>query len=161
MTPESAHPTGAAPRPAALTALLDVNFLVALFDPEHVHHESAHAWLAANRELPWASCPLTENGLVRILSNPDYPGRHTTLADAAHRLREFQASGEHVFWADTVSVCDEAVIDVRHLRGHRQVTDVYLLALAVANGGRLATFDRTIAIAAVPAATVRSIAVIG
>ena len=88
-----------------MIALFDVNVLVALFDPDHVHHRSAHDWLAANREAGWATCPLTENGLVRILSNPTYSGRRTTIEDAVDRLEAFRASGDHRFWPDTVSLC--------------------------------------------------------
>ena len=123
--------------------LLDVNVLVALFDPEHINHEAAHTWFAANLGSGWATCPLTENGLVRILSNPAYPGRRTTVADAVGRLRQFTQSGGHTFWAHEVSILTPASVDTPHLTGHRQVTDTYLLALAVIREGALATFDRT------------------
>ena len=135
-----------------MVALLDVNVLVALFDPAHAHHEAAHAWLGRNRRSGWATCPLTENGLVRVLSNPAYPGRRTTVRDALRRLAEFRQSGEHTFWPDSASLCDERLIRPAHLLGHRQLTDVYLLALAVANGGQVATFDRSIPLAAVDGA---------
>jgi uncharacterized protein len=125
-------------------ALLDVNVLVALFDPQHVQHEAAHAWFGAHREKGWASCPLTENGLVRVLSQPAYPGRRITPADAVEGLIAFRNSGRHTFWPDTVSVCDGSTFRFQHIAGHRQLTDVYLLALAVEHRGRLATFDRGI-----------------
>ena len=80
--------------------LLDVNVLVALFDPSHIHHEAAHAWFGPRREEGWATCPLTENGMVRVLSNPAYPGRRTTVADAVSRLTAFAASGHRKFWPD-------------------------------------------------------------
>lgn len=127
-----------------MIALLDVNVLVALFDPEHVHHQTAHAWLGAHRDEGWASCPLTENGLVRVLSHPAYPGRRTTPADAVERLTAFRAGGNHSFWPDGLSLCDGSTFRFRHIAGHRQLTDVYLLALAVHHGGRLGTFDRGI-----------------
>jgi predicted nucleic acid-binding protein len=69
-----------------VVTLLDVNVLVALFDPVHVHHEAAHKWFGQNRKSGWATCPLTENGMVRVLSNPAYPGRRTTVHDAIRRL---------------------------------------------------------------------------
>ena len=132
-----------------MISLLDVNVLVALFDPLHLHHEAAHAWFAANRRKGWATCPLTENGLARILSNPSYPGRGTTLLDALQRLETFRLGGDHTFWPDSVSVRDASLFRGEHIGGHRRLTDVYLLALAVSRGGRLATFDRRISIAAV------------
>lgn len=135
-----------------MTALLDVNVLVALFDPMHAHHEAAHAWFAENRRDTWATCPLTENGLVRIISNPGYPGRMTTIGDAIARLDSFRESGHHTFWSDSVSLCDEA-FKPAHFQGYRQLTDVYLLALAVENDGRLATFDRGVPLSSVHGAT--------
>jgi toxin-antitoxin system PIN domain toxin len=123
-------------------ALLDVNVLIALFDPDHVHHEAAHAWLSAHRSSGWATCPLTENGVVRILSNPAYSPAAERPAEIARRLAAFRESGDHVFWPDDVSVCDARVFDLSV--GHRRITDVYLLALAVRRDGRLATFDRSI-----------------
>jgi hypothetical protein len=131
-------------------ALLDVNFLIALFDPDHIHHEAAHAWFAAHRSLGWASCPLTENGVVRILSNPAYSPSPERPADIARRLSSFRESGDHVFWPDDVSLCDSTLFNLSV--SHRHLTDVYLLGLAVRRGGRLATFDRSIPLKAVPEA---------
>ncbi len=134
-----------------MIALLDVNVLVALFDPMHANHEAAHQWFAESRRQGWATCPLTENGLVRVLSNPRYPGRMTTIGDAITRLVSFRESGHHNFWPDSVSLCDEAVLPA-HVQGYRQLTDVYLLALAVMNEGRLATFDRGVPLSSVDGA---------
>lgn len=131
-----------------MVALLDVNVLVALFDPEHIQHDAAHKWFARNRKRGWATCPLTENGLVRVLSNPSYPGGRTTISDAVQRLGVFRGSGFHDFWPDSASLCEEALFNCKHIRGHQKVTDAYLLALAVLNGGRLATFDKNIPLAA-------------
>ena len=136
-----------------MVALLDVNFLVALFDGIHVHHEAAHDWFARNRKQGWTTCPITENGLIRVLSSPSYPGRRTTVCDAIERLQGFRESGNHVFWPDNLSLCDAALIHSIHIRGHGQLTDIYLLALAVKNSGRLATFDRSIALTSVAGAT--------
>lgn len=142
----------------ARTALLDVNVLVALFDPDHVHHDVAHDWFAGQRAHGWATCPLTENGFVRVLSNPAYGGETLTAARAVALLRRFRESGQHVFWPDAVSLCDTALFDAAG--GHRQLTDVYLLGLAVAMGGCLATFDRSIPRSAVVGATADALQVI-
>lgn len=140
--------------------LLDVNVLVALFDPAHLHHEPAHAWFGAQRGSGWATCPITQNGFLRVLSNPAYPGRRTTVADAAERLGRFLASGGHEFWPDDVSLLDGEAVSPAHLSGHREITDAYLLALAVRRAGRLATFDRHVRVAAVPGAGPDHVAVI-
>jgi hypothetical protein len=129
-----------------MIALLDVNVLVALFDPAHVHHDAAHGWFRRHHSQQWATCALTENAMVRVLSNAAYPGRRTTLEDAAARLRTFCSHREHVFWADSISLRDHGRFHWKHIQGHRQLTDVYLLALSVANKGRLATFDSAISI---------------
>ena len=135
-----------------MVALLDINLLIALFDKSHVCHEAAHQWFGRNRSLGWATCPLTENGFVRIVSNSAYPGRRTNLADAIARLEEFRTSGHHVFWPDSVSLRDGNLFRPVHITGHRQLTDVYLLALALQRGGRLATFDHTIPLRSVAGA---------
>ena len=129
--------------------LLDVNLLVALFDPGHMHHEAAHRWFSGAREDGWATCPMTENGFVRVLSNPAYPGRRTRVADAVARLRRFSESGGHTHWPDDVSILQAEAFDPSHLAGHREVTDVYLLGLAVRHEGTFATFDRSVRTSAV------------
>ena len=137
-------------------ALLDVNVLVALFNPDHIHHDAAHNWFAENRQHGWATCPLTELGLVRILSNPAYwPGAERCAA-VSDRLRQFCASGHHQFWRDSLSLSDDT-FNWSLIMGHRQMTDAYLLGLAAKRGGTLATFDRTIPLAAVTGATAESI----
>lgn len=134
-------------------ALLDVNVLVALFDPNHVHHEAAHGWFAAHRGAGWATCPLTENGVIRVLSNPAYAGTPETPASIVRRLGAFCSSGKHVFWGDEASFRDSRLFASTAPATHRQVTDVYLLGLAKKKGGCLATFDNTIPLAAVRDAT--------
>lgn len=140
--------------------LLDVNLLVALFDADHVHHETAHDWFADHRAGGWATCPATENGFVRVLSNPRYPGAEARVETIVERLRVFRQSGHHTFWPDAVSITDLDAVRPSYMRGHRQVTDVCLLALAVRRGGRLATFDRSIPVSAVVGATRDTLAVI-
>ncbi len=142
-------------------ALLDVNVLVALFDPEHVHHELAHDWFADNRACGWATCPITEAGFVRVLSNPAYGGPALRASELVSLLAKFCRSGHHGFWEERVSLLDQDVFDAKALGGHRQVTDAYLLGVAKSHGGRLATFDRAIPLSAVKGATRAHLAVIG
>jgi toxin-antitoxin system PIN domain toxin len=134
-------------------ALLDVNVLVALFDPDHIHHDLAHDWFHDQRPHGWATCPLTENGLIRVLSNPAYSGSPLRAAEMLDRLRAFRASGQHRFWPDAVSLADATLFNAARLTGYRQLTDIYLLGLARHAGGALATCDRTIPLAAVKGAT--------
>jgi hypothetical protein len=141
-------------------ALLDVNVLVALFDPDHVHHDVAHDWFADAGRSGWATSPVTEAGFIRVLSNPAYRGTVARAADLAGRLRRFCASGGHVFWADELSLLDASRFDLSRVAGHRQVTDIYLLGLAHERGGCLATFDRAIPIRAVKGATPADLEVI-
>lgn len=140
--------------------LLDVNVLVALFDPDHVHHEIAHDWFADHRSDGWATCPTTERGFLRVLSNPAYGASISRPVDVLERLRLFQTSEHHRFWPEAVSLTDLTSVRPSHIRGHRQATDVALLALAVRMDGRLATFDRAIPLGAVQGATRESVAVI-
>lgn len=142
------------------TALLDVNVLVALFDPDHVHHDVAHDWFAHSGRAGWATCPLTEAGFVRVLSNPAYGGTMVRPADLAERLRRFCASGGHVFWPDAVSLVDASLYDLSRVAGFRQLTDVYLVGLAHTRGGVLATFDRGIPVTAVKGASAATLEVI-
>ena len=138
-------------------ALLDVNFLVALFDPDHVHHDIAHDWFAEHRTGGWATCPLTENGFIRVVTNPAYAADVRRPDEAIARLGQFCASGDHVFWTESLSLRDRTIFSASFIRGHRQLTDVYLLGLAVSMGGHLATFDRTIPLGAVVKATRRNL----
>ncbi len=138
-----------------MRALLDVNVLIALLDDAHVFSRRANAWLDAEpRRI--ATCPIVENGAVRILSAPAYSATHrATPGLAAEGLRALGEGVDHVFWPDDVSVLDEARIDFSRLHGHRQITDAYLLALAVKHGGVLATFDAAVPLSAVRGATKR------
>lgn len=126
-----------------MIALLDTNVLIALFDAAHVHHEAAHAWLDESRARKWATCPLTQNGCIRVMSQPQYPG-HTTVSEARRRLKVAIAQPSHVFWADSISICDDQVFHPNRILAPRALPDLYLLGLAVENGGRLVTFDRSI-----------------
>jgi toxin-antitoxin system PIN domain toxin len=132
-------------------ALLDVNVLIALLDREHVDHRRASTWLKTYLVHGWATCPLTENGFVRVLSSPRYPNPVPPVQGVA-LLARATAGPEHEFWPDEVSLLDSSVIAAERVHGPRQVTDAYLLALAVARGGRLVTFDRRLDLQAVPGA---------
>lgn len=121
--------------------LLDVNILLALCDPRHVHHDAAHAWFATTRERGWATCPLTENAFVRIASQPRYPSSPGGPSVVGAILRRFCADGKHHFWPDSVGILDNALIDLNAVLAPAHLTDVYLLALAIKQGGILATFD--------------------
>jgi uncharacterized protein len=131
-----------------MISLLDANLLIALFDAAHVHHREAHQWLSANRAAGWATCPLTENACVRILSQPSYPGR-LTVADIAGRLDRAIAAPDHHSWPDDIHLSDPKRFDHAQITNPKQLTDLYLLALAVHHGGRLVTFDRGINLSAV------------
>jgi toxin-antitoxin system PIN domain toxin len=125
-------------------ALLDVNLLVALFDPDHVHHDLAHDWFADNRARGWATCAITENGFVRVVANPAYGSAVRRPVDLIAMLNRLCTVEGHKFWADGVSLRDGTLFDASRIANHRQVTDLYLLGLAQQHGGCLATFDRTI-----------------
>lgn len=142
-----------------MRALLDVNVLIALLDAAHVGHTAATRWLAGQIEGGWASCPITQNGCIRIMSQPAYPGPLAAAA-VAERLAEATRDPSHEFWADDISLLEPAAIDWQRVLGHRQVTDSYLLALAVRHQGRFVTFDRRIGIAAVPGAKAKHLAVL-
>lgn len=133
--------------------LLDVNVLIALLDEDHVFSRRANEWLdAAPRRV--ATCPIVENGVVRIMSAPAYSAtQRTSPEQVADGLKALAQGLDHEFWADEVSLLDDRLFDFSRLHGHRQITDAYLLALAVRRGGALASFD-----AAVPLAAVRGAA---
>jgi uncharacterized protein len=125
-------------------ALLDVNVLVALAWPSHLHHEAAHRWFARQKALGWATCPVTESGFVRISSNPSVFADARSPAEALALLGRIVQVAGHQFWADDVSLVSAEGFLGLALTGHRQVTDAHLLCLARRRGGRLATFDRSV-----------------
>ncbi|MEO7145614.1 MAG: TA system VapC family ribonuclease toxin [Bryobacteraceae bacterium] len=141
--------------------LLDVNVLVALLDPAHPNHEDAHGWFGAHGRRGWATCPLTIAGCVRVLSNPAYPTVNATPADVIDRLRIFCGSSHHEFWPDAISLLDERLFRPGMLQGHRQITDVCLLALAIRNKAKLATFDTTIPLKAVRGGALGDVMLLG
>jgi toxin-antitoxin system PIN domain toxin len=126
-----------------MRALLDVNVLIALLDQGHAMHQSATRWFAGYGGDGWASCPITQNGCVRVMSHPSYPDP-LPVGAVIDRLAEAIETGEHEFWPDDVSLLDGRIADPRRIHGPRQVTDVYLLALAVRRGGCFVSFDSSI-----------------
>lgn len=142
-----------------MRALFDVAFLIALLLPDHVHHAPAHAWWGKNASWGWASCPITQNGFARVVSRPGYP-KPLSVRAALDRLGEAVDETDHAFWPDDLSIADPDVFDRSRILGPNQITDVYLLALAVRNGGRLVTLDRGIPFAAVRGAEPRHLAVL-
>lgn len=124
------------------TALLDVNVLAALHWPNHEHHTSSHRWAARRLHAKWATCPLTQLGFLRMISNPGVTADALSPTEALALLDVSRRQATHEFWPDDVDVRD-AIKDLRvPLQGHKQLNDAYLLALAVRRHGVVATFDR-------------------
>ena len=144
------------------TALLDVNLLIALFDEDHLHHPGAHGWLAAHSGTPLAVCPLTENGLIRIMSQPAYPNGPYTPLEIARLLAGWKDNlgSRLAFWPDSLSLNDSNIFHLEHVGSARHLTDVYLLALAVRHHGRLVTFDRTVPWRAVSGASEQALEIV-
>ena len=135
--------------------LLDVNALIALIDPLHVHHESMHRWFETRHPRDWATCPLVENGFVRVLSQPMYPSGRRSPAEVIGILESLKShqAGVHRTLPDDISLADTAVFAREFLSGPKQVTDSYLLGLARQHGLRLVSFDRSLAWQTVRGAT--------
>jgi len=134
-----------------MRALLDVNVLIALLDADHAFHQAAWNWFEPNANDGWASCPITQNGCIRIMAHPAYPNAVPVQA-VAERLREAAASASHEFWPDDATLLEQQAFNLDRVHGPRQVTDTYLLGLAVKKRGRLVTFDRAVSRAAVAGA---------
>lgn len=132
------------------TYLLDVNVLIALIDPAHVQHDQAHDWFSRTGRKSFATCPLTENGLIRIVGHPKYPNTPGPPSAVVRSLVAIRGLPGHNFWPDEVSVADAKFFAAALLSSHSRVTDSYLLALAHARGGRLATMDTKLAAEVVP-----------
>jgi toxin-antitoxin system PIN domain toxin len=142
-----------------MRALLDINVLLALLDADHVDHQRAQDWISGEIQHGWASCALTQNGFVRIISQPRYPSP-VSPSEAIERLRRAISTEYHQFWPCSISLLEDHRINSSHVHGPRQVTDVYLLALAVEHGGRFVTFDRSIPLSAAPGATQEHLVVV-
>jgi toxin-antitoxin system PIN domain toxin len=141
-------------------ALLDVNVWIALLDDAHQFSEPANAFID-DPSTRVATCPLVENGVIRVLSMPSYSrGGGVPMSTVRARLQLACRSLDHAFWPDDVSLRDDTLVDFSRVQGHQQVTDLYLLALAVRHGGRLVTFDRSVALASVRGATAQHLLVL-
>ena len=134
-----------------MRAILDVSVLIALLDTQHLHHANVTRWFTDNTAHGWASCPLTQNGCIRILSQPGYLNS-TPAAVVADILIDATADSSHQFWPDSFSLLNSGALHWDRLLSGRHLTDVYLLGLAVRNAGRLVTLDQGVPLSAVPGA---------
>lgn len=121
--------------------LLDANVLIALAWPEHQFHERVGRWFSRHSRGGWATCPFTQSAFVRILSNPAFSSDALTPRNALLVLESNLSLPGHHFWPDAIPVPDAVKIVEERLTGHRQITDAYLLGLAIHNRGKLATLD--------------------
>ncbi len=122
--------------------LLDVNVLIALIDPGHVKHDLAHEWFALTGKAAWATCPITENGVIRIAGNSRYINSVGNPGEVADMLQRMRGLPGHRFWPDDITLLDERYFYRDRLLASAHLTDSYLLALASAHNGKLATLDR-------------------
>lgn len=127
-------------------SLPDVNVLVALHDSTHPGHDASHEWFIQEGQQGWATCPLTENGFVRVFTQTRYPNNVSGVSSALYILENMvQVYGTtHHFWPDSVSLRERTLIHAATIAGPKQITDVYLLGLCQQNGGTLVTLDKTI-----------------
>ena len=132
-----------------MRALLDVNVWIALFDDAHQFSDRANHFIAKSG-VQIATCPLVENGVIRVLSSPHYSRRGSlAIQQVRERLREACSELDHVFWPDDVSLRDDRLFNFARVQGHNQITDLYLLALAVRHAGCRVSFDQGIALSSV------------
>jgi len=142
-----------------MRALLDVNVLIALLDASHIHHRLATEWIEKHIDAGWASCPITQNGCIRIMSQTSYPNA-IPAAQVAARLAEATQHPSHQFWPDAISLLQPDSLKWDEVLSSRHVTDAYLLALAVQQGGRFVTLDRGVPVASVCGATATHLVVL-
>ena len=143
-----------------MRSLLDVNVLIALLDGNHILNSIAHERFNNFRHDGWASCPITEIGVIRIMTDPNYKRvKRITAHDVAEALGEMTKIN-HEFWPDDISILDRELFATESVHSSKQVTDNYLLALAVRRNGRFVTFDRKVSLSAVPPATSQHLLVI-
>lgn len=131
-----------------MRALLDIGVLLALLDADHSEHSVARTWFASQAAHGWASCAITQNGFVRVISQPAYPNPVPPAA-AIRKLARATASPLHELWPCDLAITDGGVLDAERIHGPGQATDSYLLALAVSRGGRFVTFDRAVTLSSV------------
>ena len=153
--------TAIASKPSSAPYLLDVNVLIALAWPLHVHHVIAHAWFEKVGQQSWSTCPLTQLAFVRISSNAKIISTAVSPRAAVQALRQMVALAGHVFWADDLAVNDLTSFTSNALVGHRQVTDAYLIELAKRHKGKVATLDAGLADLLPPTERAKYVAFIG
>jgi toxin-antitoxin system PIN domain toxin len=126
--------------------LLDVNALIALISPRHIDHTRMHRWFAKHSPKGWATCPIVENGAIRIISQPSFAAGPYSPTEASHALSAVWRANarDHRFWSDNVSLTDDTLFSVTKVISPKQVTDAYLLGLAAKHGARLVSFDRSL-----------------
>jgi toxin-antitoxin system PIN domain toxin len=122
--------------------LLDVNVLIALLWPAHEGHLQAQHWFDRNSHEGWATCPFTQAAFVRIVTNPAFSSDAVTPQEAVKLLSSNLDNPSHRFWGDEISFVQAVQPFERRLKAHQQVTDAYLLGLAIHKKGKLATMDR-------------------
>ena len=132
-----------------MTFLLDVNVLIALLDDEHVAHHRVLPWFEDEGMKGWATCPITQNGVIRILGHPTYPGGHGDCRMIAALLSELCKPDQHIFWSDDLDLLNSDIVQIDRLPSSKHLTDTYLLALACSRSAPLATLDRKLSTAAV------------
>lgn len=131
-----------------MTHLLDINVLIALADPLHSFHKVTKQWFHSQRGLSWATCPITENGFIRIVSQYAYQGNQLSPDSVRQTLDRMCSQPGHQFWPDDVSARETAKLP--HLPGPKNLTDLYLLALAVKHEGKFVSLDAGIDASLVP-----------
>jgi toxin-antitoxin system PIN domain toxin len=135
-----------------MRCLLDINVLIALLDTNHTFHQLAHQWWS-KEDRPWSSCPITENGLIRIMASTSYSkNSQLSVADVTTLLSVFTANTDHEFWSDPISFRDENEFQHTSILSSKHLTDLYLLALAAKNNATLVTFDQNIPLTPVTSA---------
>ena len=127
-----------------MARLLDINLLIALGDRDHVHHRAARSWFGKISSDGWATCPTTENGFLRVITNPKYPGCPGPPARVLPLLQALRQLPGHLFWKEELSIASGGAISFTERTSHKAITDLYLLALAVERRGKLATLDTRI-----------------
>lgn len=143
-----------------MRALLDVNVLIALLDEAHVLHVAAARWLTANINNGWASCPMTQNGCIRIMAHSTYPNRRAVV-QVVESLSAATQTPYHQFWPDDVETVSATDLDWRLLLTSKHLTDVYLLAIATRRNARFVSFDRQIPATVVSSSATKNLLVIG
>ena len=129
--------------------LLDVNALLALLDPMHVHHEAAHDWYGKRPQRRLLTCSHVENGVIRVASQPKYPNCLGTSGRVREAVQKFIRQARPERCDQEVTLVDDNVLLRPELLTPSRISNLYLLALAAAHAARLATFDRRIPAAAV------------